>query len=237
VVKAMPGPASLPGVPESALDDATAAALPPDSPPAPWAVRARAVVWWHRAAPDAGRHVAPALRGTRALPVTVGALVSYASSPVGPYHEILACPVLPLDPVPTAHVAFIAVDSPASVLGGRVNWALPKTLASFAWSRPADAPAGGGLAVEARSAGPVAWSVRARARRRPRRLPVALSFGARQAGEDGAPWRTAVHLHGRVQVARVELDSSGPTLPDWLRAGRHPAIVVPDAHVHVTAAR
>jgi Acetoacetate decarboxylase (ADC) len=235
---AMPGPVSLPGVPESALDDATAAALPPASPPAPCAVRAEAVVWWHRAAPGAGGHVAPALRGARALPVTVGAFVSYASSPVGPYHEILACPVLPLDgPVPTAHVPFIAVDSPASAMGGRVNWALPKTLASFAWSRPADAPAAGGLAVEARSAGPVAWSVSARVRRRPRRLPVAVSFCARQAGADGAPWQTAVRLHGRVQAARVDVDCSGPTLPDWLRAGRHAGLVVPRAHVVVDAAR
>src|SRR5215204_3668804 len=122
------------GVPESALADADAAALPPSSAPAPWTTRLQAIVWWHRAAPHAAEHLPAALRSRRTLPVTVGALVKYLDTPVGPYHEVLGVPALLAElPLPAAVVAFIAVDSAASVHGGRSNWQLPKTLARFEW--------------------------------------------------------------------------------------------------------
>ena len=71
------------------------------------------------------------LRGSPSLAVTIGALIRYIDSPVGPYREIIAVPAFVRRPFPQANVAFIAVDSEASVVGGRSNWALPKVLARF----------------------------------------------------------------------------------------------------------
>ena len=77
-----------------------------------------------------GRGLLPAgLTGRAALPLTAAALVAYHRGPVGPYAELLASPVVLADGA--GHVPFIAVDSPASVAGGRANWALPKDLAGF----------------------------------------------------------------------------------------------------------
>ena len=61
--------------------------------------------------------------------VSLGPLVTGRA--LGPYAEVIAAPVLVRRPLPQANVAFIAVDSQASVVGGRSNWALPKVLARF----------------------------------------------------------------------------------------------------------
>src|SRR5688572_26216439 len=128
-VRNMPTLQDVEGVTESALLDADAARLPPTSAPAPWATVLDAVVWFHRAAPGAAGRLPGRLQARKALPVTVGALVRYRETPVGPYHEVLAAPALLLGRRgPEAAVPFIAVDSLPSVHGGRENWALPKTL-------------------------------------------------------------------------------------------------------------
>src|SRR5688500_13427966 len=122
------GVRAIEAVPESELGDADAARLPAASAPAPWPTVLDAVLWFHRAAPEARERLPAALRGRRALPVTVGALIRYRETPVGPYHEVLASPMLLAGARgPEAVVPFIAVDSAASVVGGRENWALPKT--------------------------------------------------------------------------------------------------------------
>ena len=148
---------------ESVLADTDAAQLTGASAPAPWSTVLDAVVWFHRAAPGAADRLPRALRGRPSVPVTAGALVRYRETPVGPYHEVLASPVLLTGPRgPEACVPFIAVDSLASVRGGRENWALPKTLARFEWP---EAPRGGfEIDAEGRD-----WSVHATVRPRTRR--------------------------------------------------------------------
>jgi len=219
------------GVAESALADEDAARVPGASAPAPWATVLDAVVWFHRAAPGAAERLPRALRGRRALPVTVGALIRYRETPVGPYREVLASPTLQLGPRgPEACVPFIAVDSPASVHGGRENWALPKTLARFDWP---DEPRGG-FELDAEGRG---WSVHATVHARPRRLPFAATSRNRQVTPAGDEITFASRWRGRARVASVELETRGPTLPGWLRSGRHPALVLAGATMHVGAAQ
>jgi hypothetical protein len=219
------------GVEESALADDDASRLPLESAPAPWATVLDAVVWFHRAAAGAGERLPAALRGRRSLPVTVGALIRYRETPVGPYHEVLASPVLLAGPRgPEAAVPFIAVDSPASVHGGRENWALPKTLARFEW--PA-APRGG-FELDAEGTG---WSVHATVHPRVRRLPFAAMSRNRQVTPAGHEITFASTWRGRARLASVELETRGPTLPGWLCSGHHPALVLEGASVLVGAAR
>jgi hypothetical protein len=215
------------GVTESALQDADAARLPPTSAPAPWATVLDAVVWFHRAAPGAAERLPAALRARRRLPVTVGALIRYRETPVGPYHEVLASPALLLGPRgPEAAVPFIAVDSLSSVHGGRENWALPKTLARFEW--PEDPR--NGFELDAEGSG---WSVHATVRPRARRLPFAGAVRNRQVTPAGDEVVFDSRCRGPVRVATVELETRGPTLPGWLRSGRHPALVLEGARVRV----
>jgi hypothetical protein len=219
------------GVAESALADDDAARLPGASAPAPWSTVLDAVVWFHRAAPGAARHLPEALRGRRALPVTVGALVRYAETPVGPYHEVLASPVLlGGSRGPEAVVPFIAVDSLPSVHAGRENWALPKTLARFDWP---EAPRGG-FELDAEGDG---WSVHATVSPRPRRLPFAAATRNRQVTSAGAEIVFDSRWRGPARLASVELETRGPTLPGWLRSGRHPALVLEGARVSVGPAQ
>jgi hypothetical protein len=219
------------GVAESALSEEDAARLPGASAPAPWDTVLDAVVWFHRAAPGAADRLPRGLRGRPSLPVTVGALIRYRETPVGPYREVLASPVLLTGPRgPEASVPFIAVDSPASVVGGRENWALPKTLARFEWP---DEPRGG-FELDAEGSG---WSVHATVRPRARRLPLAAIGRNRQVTPAGTEVTFDSRLRGRARLATVELETRGPTLPGWLRSGRHPAIVLDGARVQVLAAR
>ena len=219
------------GVAESALGDADAARLPDASAPAPWATVVDAVLWFHPAAPGAAERLPAALRGRRTLPVTVGALIRYHQTPVGPYHEVLASPVLLAGARgPEAMVPFIAVDSLASVRGGRENWALPKALARFDWP---SAPRGG-FALDAEGAG---WSVHATVRTRARRVPLALPLRNRQLTPAGGEVVFESTLRGRARLAAVELETRGPTLPGWLRSGRHPALVLERARMDVGPAR
>ena len=61
-------------------------------------------------------------------------LVRYASSPVGPYDELLWAEVRG-SPVGTRpRVTRIVVSTEASVVWGRQNWGIPKELAAFQWS-------------------------------------------------------------------------------------------------------
>jgi hypothetical protein len=204
------------GVAETVLGDALRARLPSTSPPAPWAATVRAVVWWHRAAPGAREHLHPDLRDRRTIPLTVGAFVTYDRSPVGPYREILASPLLIADGlIPPVHVPFIAVDSLDSLHGGRANWALPKTLATF----------GPGFAARGDGEGPP-WHVEAQVRVRSRGATLALTSRAQQVGPAGELLRIPVHLHGRLRPARVEVTAAGPTLAAWLRSGPHAAVAV-----------
>jgi hypothetical protein len=177
--------------------------------PAPWDTVVDAVVWWHRAIPGAAAH-AP-VRGP-ALPVTVGAMIRYRETPVGPYHELLGSPMVVGG---AASVPFIAVDSEPSVRGGRENWNLPKVLAEFDWPREAS---GDG------------WALRARVRARPRRLPVRLAFPTRQPGL--IFWS---RVSGTARVGSVEVETDG--VPGWLLPGRHAALILERSRVLVSQPR
>lgn len=193
-------------VPESA---APTVDLPESAPP-PWPARVRAALWWHRTTPQ-GR----ALRPSPAVPLTVGMVVDYLDSPVGPYREVLASPVLLRAAVPTLAVPFIGVDSAASAHGGRVHWDLPKTLAAFA----------GDVTGEAEAVGP-GWHVRTAVRPRGVPLPIAGVVRFAQPRADGDLGVAAARLVGLGRLARVTVDTAGPSLPQWLAPGRHPGIVI-----------
>jgi hypothetical protein len=187
--------------------------------PAPWDCRLEAVVWWHRARPEAAAALPPPLRGRR-LPVTLAGLIRYRDSPVGPYREVVACPMVILDGlVPTGHVPFIAVDSPASLHAGRENWALPKVPASFPGAPGAAAPA--------------SWSVAARVRARRRRLPIALAARCLQVDPTGALLAFWVLGAGLAAPARARVQLAGPERPAWLGQGDHPALVLAPARVRI----
>lgn len=127
-------------------------------------------------------------------------------------------------------MTFIAVDSHPSVHGGRANWRLPKALARFEW--PASTARGFEVDAEGER-----WSVHASVRPRRRRLPVAALVRNRQVAPDGTQIIFATRARGRARLASVELESRGPTLPGWLRSGRHTALVLERASAHVGEAR
>jgi hypothetical protein len=205
----LPGPPDLqrlldlPGVTESLLPPGVQ--LPPSSPQAPWRTRVHATVWWHRAVRGAAGVLPEVLDGPPTLPLTVAALVRYLDSPVGAYSEVFASPVLLLSRLPRLHLPFIAVDSLASVRGGRERWGLPKGLAVF----------------DEGTASGAGWQVRARAVLRGPELPVYLPLPSIHVMPDAQVARTVSRVRGRVRLARVEVGVDGPTLPRWLREGTH----------------
>jgi hypothetical protein len=201
----------VPGVPESTLDDAVAASLPPEAPAAPWECESTGIVWLCR-----GRGVRETLGGL--LPpegkatVVVGGMVSYSRTPVGPYHEVFGGIGLRSGRDVSVSIPFMAVDSRDSVVGGRQNWSLPKVLAEFT-GEP------GTRSMTARGDG---WTVRVTARPLAPRLPVRTTGRVVQHWPDGA-LRSAI-LTGRARsrpaVVTVEVESTGQ-LASWLRPGRH----------------
>ena len=205
------------GVPETALTPEMLRQAPDTSPPAPWAVGGRAVIWACRA----NRHVADALpasirKGSRPL-LVVTSMVHYDQTPVGPYDEVVAAAILLEGRRWVAHVPFIAVDSAASLVGGRLNWALPKTMAQFD-GRPAS-----GIAMTARGQN---WEVRARASAFGPSLPFRSGTRLVQEDADGRLRRFEARMTGRWRPARVRVhvDGSG-SLPNWLPSGTFPGLV------------
>lgn len=192
--------------------------MPTSPPPAPWRSLVDAVVWFHRAMPQARATLPPELAGRGTLPVTTASLVAYHRGPVGPYGELLASPVLLRGGLGSGHVPFIAVDSPASVAGGRRNWALPKQLATFdgAPGRP------GRVLVEGDG-----WALEVTTRARSRRLPLLGTGRCTQVWPDGIARTFGVTMRGRLQAGWVEVDHRpGSPLTALLRPGRHPALLV-----------
>lgn len=162
----------------------------------PWRCELTAVMWW-------------ALRPGTAPQLTVGALVHYTGTPVGPYCEVLAARVSTRHARPSVTVPFLAVDSPASLAAGRAIWALPKTSASF----------DGSVAEGAFTAQSEAWSVRATPQHLAPAVPALL--WARLEQRDGHLCVTApLAGRGRARVGRVDVEASaGAGLPDWLPLG------------------
>lgn len=203
----MPALSELPCLPESRLPVALLARLPASTPEPPWDCRVQAVVWVQRAPsplPSDARFAG------RVRAAAVGAVVDYLDSPVGPYREVFVGQLLRGTALPVLHVPFIAVDSLASVHGGRAHWALPKTVADFS----GDAGAGQAWAYGD------GWSVGVQARPRGPRLPLRGPLSSQQDGR-----RALVQLRGRARLAAVQVEAHGPTLTGWLGTGTHAGVV------------
>ena len=194
----------------SVAESATEPGDVPISSPPPWPAAVRATLWWHRSTEQA-KAIGP--KGP-VLPITIGMVVDYLESPVGPYREILASPVLRrpgggLGALPRMSVPFIAVDSAASVHGGREHWSLPKVLAEFT----GDVLAGSG-------AGGPDWTVQTQSEGRGPEFPIKGGLGFAQP-VDGTLLLAGSKLTGKARYARVTVLSEGPTLSQWLKPGTH----------------
>lgn len=204
------------GIAGTELTAESLASLPASAPPAPWALEARAIVWL--APPTRAARAARQPGVTGRVLATGGAFIAYADTPVGPYDEVIGFLVLGGRGGAPAHIPFIAVDSPASVVGGRANWWLPKTLARF-HGTPATS--------EGMTAEHPAWRVAARARAAGPALPLTARFALRQADAAGIALSARGRARVRVRPALVSVTTSGTAaLTDWLRTGRFPGMVI-----------
>lgn len=202
---------AVPGVPESMLDEVTAASLPPAAPLAPWECDSSGIVWLTRGR-DVRATLGDLLPPEGKAAVVVGGLISYARTPVGEYREVFGGVGLRKGRDVSVSIPFMAVDSRDSVVGGRQNWSLPKVLAEFT-GRPDE---------RTMTASGDGWTVRVSARPIGPRLPVKTTGRVVQYFPDGA-LRSAI-LTGRAKsrpaIVTVEVESSGQ-LASWLRPGRH----------------
>lgn len=214
----------IPAAAESALPGALIRHLPDTTPPAPWECDVEAVVWAHRPSGNHPDMAGGAVRGRGPPRLVVGGFLRCGDTPVGEYAEVFGAVVL-ANPRPVLHVPFMAVDSLASLRGGRDNWALPKTLATLT-GRPRD---GGLLSAEADG-----WRVAARVRRRRPALPAAATLSFLQPWPDGPQRHFRATLTGRARPARVDVDvASDGALARWLSPGRHFAVAWPSARLRV----
>jgi len=213
----------LPGPPETALRREDLANLPASAPAAPWRVTARALFWTDR--PDARARcaieaVVPEEISADATPIaTMGALIRYLETPVGRYSEIMGVVFYRRRGTVFTHIPFIAVDSPASVVGGRTNWALPKTLASFDGQPAHHTPmiaSGGDWRVEA--------TPTTRRLAVPLLLPKLLTLV--QLSPHRTVWSVRPSGYGMVWPARADVRvTAQPTLRDWFPSGIRPSAV------------
>ncbi len=180
-------------------------------PAAPWTVRAQCVCWLARPSRAARLAAGQQLTGRRTPVAVVAGLLRYHDTPVGGYDEMVAAVGLLDDRSLLATVPFIAVDSPASIAGGRANWALPKTPAAFDGDpRTGMASAGDGWAVraEAKVAGPA--------------IPLKARIRLAQRWPDGQVRQTTIRMSGRARPALLQVDvEAPPSLAGWLRPGWH----------------
>jgi len=215
----------LPGTPETALRRADLASLPANAPPAPWRVTAAALLWTDRpddrarAAIDA---VVPREVSAGATPIaTVGALIRYLRTPVGRYREVIGAVVYRRGATVFTHIPFIAVDSPASVVGGRTNWALPKTLASFD-GQPAD---GTSMAANGDD-----WRVEATPTSHRLMVPMLIPklLALVQLGPHRTVWSVRPSCFGVTRLARIDVQvTAAPTVADWFPSGIRRGTVSP----------
>jgi len=210
---------SLRGVPQTALPEDVD--LPAEAPAAPWRTSMRAVVWQGASSRAARRAAGPVAAAGRVAAV-LGGFISYDDTPVGTYDEIVGIVGLWCRGSVAATVPFIAVDSPASVVGGRVNWGLPKTLARF----------DGDPSTEMTATG-ADWSVRVTVRATGPALPFRSRGRLLQPWPGGGVRHARVSMTGkaRLAVVRVQVQAE-PTLAGWLRGGLHLGAVLENATGH-----
>lgn len=201
------------GTAETQLSAGFVERLPATAAAAPWRTRCALTVWWHRPRRETAEVLPAALRD---LPIAVvlWTLVRYTETPVGPYDEIAA--VVSFRGRNPVHIPFITVDSPASIVGGRANWLLPKALAGFEWD-------GLGATVTPVEPADPAWALETRVSRSRLGLPLIAAYQVQQvSAADGRPRRFGARMSGLAHPARVRVEGSaaGP-LEALLRTGDH----------------
>lgn len=205
----------LPGIAEAALTQALVATLPENKAPGAWTCRCSAVLWLGRGGPAATAVLPAGLGGATAL-ITIGGFVRYTDTPVGGYNEVFGIVGARSGLRPWGNVAFMAVDSPDSLVGGRTNWAMPKTLAHCAGDP------GAGSTMTATGADGITWSISAAARSLGPAVPCKTTGTVRQQFSDGRIGGSSLRFAGRIRPAVVTVDvSSEGGLAGWLRPGRH----------------
>jgi len=207
---------SVAGVAETALAPDVLGDLPADVADAPWTCRGTATLWMTRTSPAARSALPDGVRRWGAPLGVLGGMISYSDTPVGAYREVYGCIGVRRGLAVRHCVSFIAVDSKASLVGGRANWAIPKTLAEF-----------DGAAGQAMSAAGPSWSVSAVPRRIGPRLPMYLPMTIAQQSGTGLGLVSRMRLRGWLRPALVDVQvSSAASLPGWLRSGRHLGMVI-----------
>ena len=171
-------------------------------------------MWLTRPPRGAAATLPGALAGRRPLGVA-GGLIRYLDTPVGRYDEVFAALGFPHRRGVAGHISFMAVDSAASVAGGRGNWALPKELAGFTGDLDDMTATGEG------------WQVIVRARPFGVAVPLRSSAINLQEYPDGVLRSATLRLRGRARPALVEVDAGGH--PALLRSGRHLGALLEDA--------
>lgn len=207
------------GVVETMLDSALLDSLPGNDAPPPWTVRSSAMVWNTLGGKDATAALPPNVQAS-ALNV-IGGMVRYQDTPVGRYDEVFGAVGFRQGLSIRASVTFMAVDSPASLVGGRTNWAMPKTLARF------DGDIGSGSTMTAASASTTPWQVAAKPKAFGLPIPLISSFVVLQQFPDGSVQASKLKATGRGRAALIDVDVDAPTsLPTWLRSGLHLGMVI-----------
>jgi hypothetical protein len=220
------------GLPETKLPDPLLAQLPESVAAAPWHTRdCQVVTWLHQVDAAAAMLLPSPIRPTGGG-LIAWALVRYGDTPVGPYSEIAAT-WLSEDPDGYGHVPFIVVDSLASIVGGRVNWLLPKALARFDWSDD-------GLAVRAHSDQPAdpRWAIAVSVEPTGEPQPVSVPNHLQQVSADGGVRRFDGELTGAMRPAAVTVEGSASGLLSALFApGRYDGTMIGDGEFKVEPLR
>jgi Acetoacetate decarboxylase (ADC) len=181
-------------------------------PHAPWTLEGQSVVAW---AP--GRAVtSPLPPELRPLPgPCLVAGVDYATSPVGPYRELVVAQPARLGLRPGLCITTMVVDARDTKVAGRLNWGFPKELGTLTWTGDADQAelrwVERDLTVRGVAVGPV--------------LPVLAIARALQRRSDG-PVVVPLRVRGRGRLARVSIDVGDAADPLAGLAGRHRGVLV-----------
>jgi hypothetical protein len=215
------------GLPESVLPVQLVQLLPEKVAAAPWRTQCRIITWMHPVAPAAVEALPAPIRSA-GISLAAWALVRYEHTPVGPYDE-LAVTLLPEGGDGYGHIPFIAVDSYPSIVGGRANWLLPKSLARFVWAEDsmsanvtADAPAKPGWSL---TVNVTAWGTPA---------ATAIPSNVQQVSSSGAVRRFTGTMGGAMQPAAVNVEgvAEGP-LASLLVSGRYDGTLLTEATFEV----
>jgi hypothetical protein len=214
------------GLPETVLPDSLVSQLPASVAAAPWHTRCQVVTWYHPAEAATIEAFPDAIRPD-GVALVAWALVRYADTPVGPYSEVAA--TLMPNSGEYGHIPFIVVDSLPSIVGGRVNWLLPKALARFDWSDD-------GLSVTATADAPAEplWRIAVRCSPSGDPTPTTLPSRVAQASTDGVIGRADGEMNGSLTSATIEVDghADGP-LAALLRPGTYDGALMSDCTFEV----